>query len=326
MADRFSLTEEHCNHIKKRREDIKKSAQAISKLIGKSPAWLGQLERGRTESINEKDLVNLLALLHQTSKEEIQYGGLLEKFKTLTFDETPISWIESSEFDDYKATTEISICQRINYLLDEINRKISCDANHREKYAFLKSLETLCRNLDYSLEQTILLNSLELYNMKNLLPEFKDNYSHKLLKDYEILHEFGIKNGDIEIYRFITESSDKIYPIIQKVLSEIDKAQSFLRVLTLENMRNQIDYNILANSIANTVDQYLFSNHIPLKIQAENMIKKSLDEQISENTAILTELKKDMFSHKISVEKGIDYVKYKLDDTLSLPNELYPFL
>lgn len=313
--NKFPIYAVHCQYLKEARLSLELSAQSISKVLRKSPAWYGQIERGRITSLHRSDAISLLSILSGISPKNIEDGGYLENFINLPENYYNVSWYEDRQFDIYETYDIDTINRNLYFYLNKISEMIFLNTNHKERYVFLKSLETMYLNMNYSLEMTALLNSIELFNIA--LPEHKNNYTKKLISEYNILHALSFERDGYVLWEHEEIPANEILPKIDNIISEIIDAQDILRKLMLDNSNreNQITYNRTSGRIKNKVNNYYFSKHLPYALGNDD-----LETKIHDNYRILSELMSDMYRHKINTEKGINYTKVKLEGAVPLPN------
>lgn len=82
--EKYALTDAHRDYIRKRRINHGYSAEFVSEQLKHHKSWLGQIERGRLNSIKKDDFENLLSILldipltqfGETGVDEIYFGIL----------------------------------------------------------------------------------------------------------------------------------------------------------------------------------------------------------------------------------------------------------
>lgn len=317
-SNRKYLNEAQCDFLKKKRTDINRSAQSVSKELGKSEAWLGKMERGCFDSINTNDLINLLSILFQMSCEEVLHKGFLEKFEHLEFEEYHISWYDNELFLDYKNYSEKFVNEQINNCLKNIQEKVIQNTNTKEKYAVWKSLENMCKNMEYSMELTALVNSLELFNLKHLQDyyyEYENNFYRKMELEYYDLHRLGSKKGEWNMYTLINEPLPRISKNINRMIEQIVKAEKLLRILALDihNKKASGAYNGLAIQINRYVKKYRLSDLELTEIKFKNGSTLGVEDVIHKNMAVIGELAKEIHRHKHNIDKEINYLRVEID-------------
>lgn len=82
---KYKLTNINRNSLRLMRKEQKLAAEDVSTRIGKSKAWLGQIERGKLQSIKKDDLSELLSIYYSNTtttitKEDIISKGFLDEF------------------------------------------------------------------------------------------------------------------------------------------------------------------------------------------------------------------------------------------------------
>lgn len=80
IPQKIILTDFHRNNLKELRKMKKIGAEELSTYIGHHKSWLGQIERGRLQSIKTNDLIALLSALTNYSQEAIINNGILVNF------------------------------------------------------------------------------------------------------------------------------------------------------------------------------------------------------------------------------------------------------
>lgn len=78
--NKYVLSTRNRNTLRFMRKEKKFSADDISIQIGKSQAWLGQVERGKLQSIKKDDLIKLLSIYTGYSEIEVLNYSVLENF------------------------------------------------------------------------------------------------------------------------------------------------------------------------------------------------------------------------------------------------------
>ena len=76
----YLLTSVSRTQLRSMRKSKGFSAENVSVEIGKSKAWLGQIERGKLLSIKKDDLIKLLLIYTNYDKDIISSNGILENF------------------------------------------------------------------------------------------------------------------------------------------------------------------------------------------------------------------------------------------------------
>ena len=82
---KYFLSEECRTQLRFLRQGVKMAAEDVSVALDHSKAWLGQIERGKLQSIKKKDLVRLLSIYTSTPEEEIESERTLENFLATGF-------------------------------------------------------------------------------------------------------------------------------------------------------------------------------------------------------------------------------------------------
>jgi transcriptional regulator with XRE-family HTH domain len=77
---KYNLTPTIKNELRFLRQKRHLAAEDVSIELGKSKAWLGQIERGKLLSIKKDDLIKLLLIYTNFTEHEIVYEGVLENF------------------------------------------------------------------------------------------------------------------------------------------------------------------------------------------------------------------------------------------------------
>ncbi|MBQ4264805.1 MAG: helix-turn-helix transcriptional regulator [Clostridia bacterium] len=132
MSNKVVLDGRHFSLIRKMRESLKESVESVSRAIGKSPAWVGQLERGRFASIKRDTLVELLKVLYRNEREKSD-NELLERFEKDIIGDTYASFGHPSNFEllgDAIASTS----EAIKLLLELIRPNTENNDSLRSEY------------------------------------------------------------------------------------------------------------------------------------------------------------------------------------------------
>lgn len=82
---KYTLSVDIRTQLRFMRQSLNLSAEDVSVELGKSKAWLGQIERGKLLSIKREDLVELLVTYTNYNHNEILYDGVLDNFVTTGF-------------------------------------------------------------------------------------------------------------------------------------------------------------------------------------------------------------------------------------------------
>ena len=69
--NKYILSTRNRNTLRFMRKEKGLAAEDISKQLGKSQAWLGQIERGKVQSINKDNLVKLLSIYTDCNEHEV---------------------------------------------------------------------------------------------------------------------------------------------------------------------------------------------------------------------------------------------------------------
>ena len=110
---KFKLSEEVQTQLRLMRQHLNLAAEDVSTDLGKSKAWLGQIERGKLLSIKREDLVNLLLMYTTYSEHEILNKGVLENFVS-----TGIATLNTHEAYDWYEDVEAIKSYFFDYLRD----------------------------------------------------------------------------------------------------------------------------------------------------------------------------------------------------------------
>ncbi len=78
---KYKLTETNRENLRLLRKKRNLAAEDVSVELGKSKAWLGQIERGKLQSIKYSDLVKLMALYFPDwSPEDLKTNGVIQNY------------------------------------------------------------------------------------------------------------------------------------------------------------------------------------------------------------------------------------------------------
>lgn len=95
--DKYILTDVHREYLKTKRQALCLSAETVSEKLNHHKSWLGQIERGRLNSIKKDDFIKLLSILWHLPEEMIEQTNAVEQFynNTLVTKKTPMEEVLS---------------------------------------------------------------------------------------------------------------------------------------------------------------------------------------------------------------------------------------
>lgn len=115
---KYKLLDSQRNFLRERRKIKHISAENLSAQLGKSKAWLGQIERGKLFSIKETSLVDLLSILYDVPKSAVINNSILINFLNCNF-------LNQNEINKEEALLEeIKELQEENYQFKELFIKL----------------------------------------------------------------------------------------------------------------------------------------------------------------------------------------------------------
>lgn len=185
---KYILREKTRTQLQYLRKETKLTIEEVSLMIGKSKDWLGQIERGKLQGIKKEDLIKLLLIYTDYTKEELIYDGIVENFiKTgIAFSDKPeaYNWHEEVRW----------LTDRFFFYLDE-------STSDEDLYSRLADIHSLERCLEHFPGAMV----LYFEHFKTIL---------KILEGYKTL------KGDQQILRF-TRLMNKISTILTEELDNI---------------------------------------------------------------------------------------------------------
>lgn len=100
--NKFELNEKSRKELRTMRKKSKLTIEEVSAKLGKSRAWLGQIERGDLKTIQKNDLVELFKLYTDYPEEQIRYTDIIDNFieEGILYTECPeaYNWYEEINF------------------------------------------------------------------------------------------------------------------------------------------------------------------------------------------------------------------------------------
>lgn len=128
--NKFKLSSEVLAQLRYMRQYMNLAAEDVSVELGKSKAWLGQIERGKLLSIKKNDLIKLLEMYTVYSEEEIVSDGVLDNFI-----ETGFALKNAPESKDWYEEVELIESYFYNYL-----NRCESDKDRNEKLIYIHAL------------------------------------------------------------------------------------------------------------------------------------------------------------------------------------------
>lgn len=78
--DKYRLSKEQREKLRKIRKEKHLAAEDVSVELGYSKAWLGQIERGKLQTIKQEELAKLIALYTDNEYKSNEMGKICEQF------------------------------------------------------------------------------------------------------------------------------------------------------------------------------------------------------------------------------------------------------
>ena len=117
---KYKLSDSQRDFIRHKRRESCISAEIFSeKYLRKSKAWLGQIERGKLLTIKETDLITILSVFYDISKDTVINSGMVNNFEKCNFTE-----LDKSQYTEIKNVKQIKnenevLLQKIHDLQEE---------------------------------------------------------------------------------------------------------------------------------------------------------------------------------------------------------------